>query len=100
MTCLVRGGRPAPEGTLLVQGDRDDDGVYAALARRDWDRVVDISSTAAHVTAAVDVLGPRAGHWTYVSSVSAYAADTTVGADESAPLHAPARPGDEYEYGA
>src|SRR5690606_33327597 len=98
--CLARGERPAPDGTVLVRGDRDDDGVYADLAQQDWDEVVDISSRAHHVEAAVAALGDRAAHWTYVSSMSVYSDDLTVGADESAPMHAPAQPGDEYDYGA
>jgi len=100
VTCLARGARPAPDGALLVRGDRDDPGVYDELARQDWDHVVDISSQAAHVERAVDALGDRAGRWTYVSSLSVYSDDTTVGADESAPRHPPAQLGDEYEYGA
>ncbi len=35
-----------------------------------------------------------------MSSLSVYSDDETVGADESAPRHPSARPGDEYEYGA
>ena len=100
VTCLARGDRPAPNGTLLLRGDRDDDQVFDDLRHREWDEVVDISSRADHVRAAVSALGPVAGRWTYVSSVSVYADDTTVGADESAPRHAPAQPGEEYEYAA
>ncbi|WP_337004193.1 MULTISPECIES: NAD-dependent epimerase/dehydratase family protein [unclassified Microbacterium] len=100
VTCLARGSRPAPDGAVLVQGDRDDPEVYAALARQEWDHVVDISSHAAQVGGAVEALGDRAARWTYVSSMSVYSDDATVGADESAPRHPPARPGDEYEYGA
>lgn len=100
VTCLARGTRSAPDGAVLVRGDRDDPDAYAELARRDWDHVVDISSQAAHVAAAVDHLGNRAARWTYVSSMSVYADDTTIGADESASRHPAARPGDEYEYGA
>jgi 2'-hydroxyisoflavone reductase len=99
VTCLARGGRPAPDGAVLVRGDRDDPAAYTELARRDWDHVVDISSQASHAVAAVDALGERAARWTYVSSMSVYSDDETVGADESAPRHRPARPGDEYEYG-
>ncbi|MBP0661447.1 NAD-dependent epimerase/dehydratase family protein, partial [Mycobacterium tuberculosis] len=46
VTCLARGERLAPAGAVLVTGDRDDPGIYAALARKDWDHVVDISSQA------------------------------------------------------
>ena len=101
VTCLARGGRAAPEGTRLVTADRDDPAAYAAVVTRDWDHVVDISSQAAHVEAAVAALGARAARWTYVSSMSVYADDdAAVGADESAPRHPPARAGEPYEYGA
>lgn len=100
VTCLARSERPAPDGAELVRGDRDDPVAYTALTRRDWDHVVDISSQASQVEAAVDALGERAARWTYVSSLSVYSDDETVGADESAPRHPSARPGDEYEYGA
>lgn len=100
VTCLARGTRPVPEGAVLVRGDRDDPDVYAAFTERDWDHVVDISSQAAHVAAAVDALGDRAARWNYVSSMSVYSDDVTAGADETAPRHPAARPGDEYEYGA
>lgn len=98
--CLARGGRPSPEGASLVLADRDDPTAYDAVSGRDWDHVIDISSTAAHVEAAVAVLGERAARWTYVSSMSVYSDDTAVGADETAAVHSPAEPGDEYEYGA
>lgn len=98
--CLARGGRPSPDGVSLVLADRDGADAYDAVRGREWDHVIDVSSNAAHVAAAVEALGERAARWTYVSSVSAYSDDETVGADESAPLHQPAGPGDEYEYGA
>jgi nucleoside-diphosphate-sugar epimerase len=100
VTCLARGDRPAPDGTVLVRGDRDARGVYDRLAEQRWDEIVDISSRADHVVRAVDALGDRTQHWTYVSSMSVYADDVIDGLDESGDLHAPARPGDEYEYGA
>lgn len=99
VTCLARGTRAVPEGGSLVQGDRDRSDAYAALDQ-EWDHVVDISSSASHVEQAVDALGGRAARWTYVSSVSVYSDDVTVGADESAPRHAAARPGDAYDYAA
>lgn len=98
--CLARGGRPSPEGASLVLADRDDPAAYDTVSGRDWDQVIDISSNAAHVAAAVAALGERAARWTYVSSMSVYSDDATIGADETASVHAPAQPGDEYEYGA
>lgn len=99
VTCLARGDRPAPEGSTLVRGDRDEPGAYDELARADWDEVVDISSRAGHVREAVSALGGRAAHWTYVSSMSVYTDDATAGLDETGPLHEPAGAGDEYDYG-
>lgn len=98
--CLARGDRPAPDGTVLMRGDRDVRGVYDRLAEHSWDDVVDISSRAEHVAAAVEALGDRTHHWTYVSSMSVYSDDLTEGLDESGERYAPARPGDEYDYGA
>jgi len=99
VTCLARGDRPAPDGTTLVRGDRDEPGVYDELSRTRWDEVVDISSRARHVREAIAALGDRAGHWTYVSSMSVYTDDATAGLDETGPLHEPAGAGDEYDYG-
>lgn len=99
VTCLARGGRPAPQGASLIIGDRDDPHVYDVIARRDWDHVIDISSRAEHVQAAVEALADRAARWTYVSSMSVYADDMTIDADETAPLVAPAGPGEDA-YGA
>lgn len=98
VTVLARGERPAPAGVELVRGDRSAPDGYARLAGRGWDEVVDISSTAAHVSSALATLGCRAGHWTFVSTVSVYADASTPGADESADLAHAAGPQDEYDY--
>lgn len=98
--CLARGGRPSPEGASLVLADRDDPRAYDAVTEHDWDHVIEVSSSSGHVEAAVAALGARAARWTYVSSVSVYSDDATIGADETAPLHAPSRPGDDDDYGA
>lgn len=98
VTVLARGGRPAPYGAALVTADRDDPDAYARVADRDWDEIVDISSRPDHVAAAVDALADRTRHWTYVSSLSAYAANDEVGADESAALAEPLGSGEEYDY--
>lgn len=100
VTCLARGARPAPAGTVLVHGDRDDAEAYAALRHQQWDEIVDVSSRADHVRGAVAALGDRTQHWTFVSTVSVYADDVTTGADESAARHPAAQPGDEYDYAA
>lgn len=100
VTCLARGGRPAPQGSVLVQADRDEAEAYVLVAQQEWDRVVDVSSRADHVLGAVEAIGQQAGQWTYISSMSVYSDDVTLGADESAPRHNPAQPGDEDEYGA
>lgn len=100
VACLSRGGRPAPPGATLVLADRDDPDAYDVVARRDWDHVIDVSSRADHVTAAVRALADRAARWTYVSSMSVYRDDTTVGADETAPRHEPAGADDADDYAA
>ena len=98
VTCLARGGREAPYGTRLVVADRAEADAYERVRDRDWDEVVDVSSVAAHVREAAEALAGAARHATYVSSVSAYAANDEPGADESAALAAPAEPGDADDY--
>ena len=70
VTCLARGGRPAPEGAELIVADRAEPGAYDDVAAREWDEIVEISSIPEHVAAAVDALAERTRHWTYVSSLS------------------------------
>jgi 2'-hydroxyisoflavone reductase len=98
VTCVGRGSRPAPSGAALHIADRDDPRGYDVLATREWDEVVDVSSEQAHVAGALAMLAGRTRHWTYVSSVSVYAAADRVGDDESAELVAPAASGEAAEY--
>ncbi|WP_017202418.1 NAD-dependent epimerase/dehydratase family protein [Microbacterium algeriense] len=99
VTCLARGARPAPPGASLVLADRDEEDAYDVVSGTDWDHVIDISSRADHVSAAVRALGDRAARWTFVSSMSVYRDDETVGTDESAPRHPAAQEAEEYDYG-
>ena len=95
VTALARGeSGPVPPGVELVRADRSRPDAYAAVAERDWDAVVDVSRQPGHVRSALTALGERAGHWSFVSSCSVYAAHDTPGADESAAV-LPALAGDE-----
>lgn len=98
VTCVSRGTHSPPAGARQVVADRDAADAYAEVTGQDWDEVVDVSSQPRHVAAAVAALEGRAVHWSYVSSVSAYARDDVPGEDEQADLAAPAVDGAADDY--
>ncbi len=95
VTCAARGltGAPPP-GARFVRVDRADG--LEPLKDGTYDAVLDISSEPGQVRAAVAALAGRVGHWTYVSSCSAYADQSTPGQRAAT---APVLDGTADEYG-
>ena len=87
ITCVARGGRPAPEGVTFVAADRDEPDALAPVADEHWDAVIDVTVQPGRIRRAVREL--TTDHWVYVSSASAYSVLDQLEMDESAPLHAP-----------
>ncbi|MFW0775008.1 NAD-dependent epimerase/dehydratase family protein [Paenarthrobacter nitroguajacolicus] len=103
VTCLARGTSTSPpDGVTWVRGDRAvGAAVFAGIGGR-WDEVVDVSRDPVQARVALDVLGPLAAHWTFVSSCSVYADHSVPGADETAKLLEPlpaGQPGTPETYG-
>lgn len=87
VSCLARGtSGPVADGATPVIADRRQPDAYDGVRQCDWDAVVEVSWQPGMVRGALAALGDRAGHWTYVSSVSAYAAGAVDDVDESAAL--------------
>src|SRR6202011_956588 len=69
-------------------GDRTRHQDLPVLAARDWDAVIDTSVLApAHVAASAGLLAGHAGHYTYVSSLSAYSGRPREPVTEGSPTH-------------
>ncbi|MCX4686274.1 NAD-dependent epimerase/dehydratase family protein [Kitasatospora purpeofusca] len=96
-------GRTAADlsGVEAVRGDRDSAEDLARLVEgRHWDAVVDTSAQQpAQAAAAARLLRDRAGHYTLISSVHAFADWPARVVDETSPLHpcpADTPPGQEF----
>jgi 2'-hydroxyisoflavone reductase len=85
---LFNRGKTGPDlfpGAERIRGDRATD--LAALAGRTWDAVVDTCGYLPRVVgASAAALRESCEHYTFISSISAYAAPAPPGADEDAPL--------------
>ncbi|MEV1289938.1 NAD-dependent epimerase/dehydratase family protein [Micromonospora sp. NPDC049679] len=95
VTCAARGvgGDPVP-GVRFVMVDRDSPTGLSSLDGETFDAVVDVTRRPSHARHAVAALGDRVGHWSYVSSCSVYADESTPGQRAAtAPVVAAAPPG-------
>jgi len=85
---LFNRGRTNPElfpEVEKLRGDRDGD--LAPLRGREWDAVVDVHARIPRQVAAAAEALADVGHYTFVSSISAYRNHARAGMDESTPLH-------------
>ncbi len=81
VTCTARGESGAvPDGARHVVLDRAAPD-WSALDG-EWDSVVDVARTPSWVAGALDALGERVPHWTFVSSISVYADHSTPGGSQ------------------
>lgn len=91
VVCAARGSSGSiPDGAKLVAVDRDRPDGLEPLAGERFDAVVDVARISyPWVARALDALADGAAHWTFVSSISAYADSTTVGQQPGAPVLEP-----------
>lgn len=91
VVCAARGTTGSlPAGATLVTIDRNDPDSLRALADDRFDAVVDVARFSyPWVADALAALAANAAHWTFVSTVSVYSDDATIGQDTSAPLFEP-----------
>lgn len=87
VTVFNRGRHETPPGAARLTGDRYSPDGIAALARGEWDVVVDTWTGApSAVRDAARALAGRVGHYVYVSSRSVYRYPAAAGLDEDGPL--------------
>ncbi|WP_433115034.1 NAD-dependent epimerase/dehydratase family protein [Micromonospora sp. CA-246542] len=80
VTCAARGVSGAvPEGVRFVSVDRDDPAALTPLAGQGFDAVVDVTRQISHARHALAALADHVGHWSFVSTMSVYADNTTPG---------------------
>lgn len=74
VVCAARGSSGGvPDGVSLVRVDRDADDGLDPLAGQTFDAVVDVAPLSyPWVRRALDTLGDRTAHWTFVSTVNVY----------------------------
>ncbi|TLW93714.1 epimerase [Saccharomonospora piscinae] len=91
VVCAARGrSGSVPEGARLLALDRDEPGAVDVLTGERFDAVVDVATGAlGWVLDALAVLADRVEHWTFVSSINAYADTGTPGQTTKAPLCEP-----------
>jgi nucleoside-diphosphate-sugar epimerase len=89
VTCVARGeSGSVPAGAVLVQADRDVPGAIDVLDGQRFDTVVEVASTSLPwVRAALSAI--EAPHWTFVSSVNAYADRATRNQNPESPVLQP-----------
>lgn len=88
---LFNRGETSPElfdGVERIRGDRNVD--LSALSGREWDATIDVCAyVPRQVRMALTALGPGAGLYTLVSTISVYREDVAAHFTETAPLVAP-----------
>lgn len=81
VTCAARGASGSvPDGARHVVLDREAPD-WSALDGG-WDAVVDVARTPSWVAGALDALADRVPHWTFVSTISVYADQSTPGGSQ------------------